>query len=73
MSQEFKVLAEKKASLMNELSEITEQLNKIKKDNLCIRLAYERWRQTYESLNCLKKNELSDKKLSQETFSDLQT
>jgi hypothetical protein len=56
---------------MNELSEITEQLNKIKKDNLCIRLAYERWRQTYESLNSLKKNELSDKELSEETLSDL--
>ena len=52
--QEFKV---KSQALQHDLSEIVDQLQKAKKDNLCIRLAYERWKQTYE---CLKENIQSD-------------
>jgi hypothetical protein len=42
---------------LKELDELKDQLNKAKKDNLCIRIAYERWKQTYESLDVLKGKE----------------
>jgi hypothetical protein len=33
-------------------------VSKAKRDNLCIRIAYERWKQTYESIDILKKPHL---------------
>ena len=44
--------------LLKELDGLKDQLTKAKKDNLCIRIAYERWKQTYESLDILKGKEM---------------
>ena len=49
--------ASKAQSLLRELDMIKEQLTKVKKDNMCIRIAYERWKQTYDSIEALKADE----------------
>ena len=46
------------ANLLEELDTLKDQLSKAKRDNLCIRIAYERWKQTYESIDILKKPHL---------------
>lgn len=74
MSEEIQKIAQKRNYLKLELEAITEQLNKVKKDNLCIRMSHERWRQTYESLKNLKKNphEMEQINGDQEALNDLQ-
>ena len=52
--EDVKQASQKSGALINELESLKEQLTKAKKDNMCIRIAYERWRQTYESLDVLK-------------------
>ena len=52
--EDVKEASQKSGALINELESLKEQLTKAKKDNMCIRIAYERWRQTYESLDVLK-------------------
>lgn len=51
---DVKEASQKSGALITELESLKEQLTKAKKDNLCIRIAYERWKQTYESLDVLK-------------------
>ena len=57
--EDVKEASQKSEALITELESLKEQLSKAKKDNLCIRIAYERWRQTYESLDVLKGKSLS--------------
>lgn len=52
--EDVKEASQKSGALITELESLKEQLTKAKKDNMCIRIAYERWRQTYESLDVLK-------------------
>ena len=52
--EDVKEASQKSEALITELESLKEQLSKAKKDNLCILIAYERWRQTYESLDVLK-------------------
>ena len=49
---------EKSSTLLKELDTLKEQLSQAKKDNLCIRIAYERWKQTYESIDIIKHHTL---------------
>ena len=51
---DVKEASQKSGTLITELESLKEQLTKAKKDNLCIRISYERWKQTYESLDILK-------------------
>lgn len=62
--------AERSSKLLKDLEGVKEQLIKAKKDNLCIRLSYERWKQTYESLDHLKDMKLVD---SPTTLTELQS
>ena len=51
---DVKEASQKSGALITELESLKEQLSKAKIDNLCIRIAYERWKQTYERLDVLK-------------------
>jgi hypothetical protein len=57
-SDAIKEFGEKSHLLIRGLDGIKEQLIKAKKDNLCIRISYERWKQAYDSLELLKSGPL---------------
>ena len=44
---------------------------KVKKDNLCIRIGYERWKHTYENVNNINTYQDSSPVPKQETLADL--
>jgi hypothetical protein len=70
-SQEFKELATATKTLMAELGEIEGLLVQAKKDNLCVRIGYERWKHTYECLDKIKQAPVFKEDLSSEALQDL--
>ena len=64
-------VTEANGSLLQELEAVQEQLFKVKKDNLCIRIGYERWKHTYENVNNINTYQDSSPVSKQETLADL--
>ena len=56
---------------MAELEEIEGQLVQAKKDNLCVRIGYERWRHTYECLDRIKQAPVFKEDIGPEALKDL--